>query len=276
MCGIATIAVGRDLRKRVPYEKLRALTQELMLELRVRGEDASGISVINEDECLVYKKPLRPTRFVVRPRFQDMLEKIGPRTNFVLLHSRQASVGNNESDLNNHPIIAEPVLGIHNGTLYNDISLFKKHKKDFEADSDVDSEVIFKLLRMHLERGVSPKRALQKTTKVLDGAFTGAAVDMRNPGQMLMFRYGRQLSLFRVPHYDMVITTSESSFFYGAMRKVGMNPKSKQSVPADGTGLFFDVNAGEITDHLEDFALPVKWENYKRVREFNAWTHFAG
>lgn len=276
MCGIATIAVGRGARGRIPYDKMRELTKELMLEIRWRGQDASGIAVVNEDECLVYKKPLRPSRFVVRPRFQDILEKIGTKTNFVLLHSRKASVGNNEDSLNNHPIVASPVLGVHNGTLWNDERLFKKHKDHFQAEGSVDSEVIFKLFRMYLDRGASPKKALRMTAKLLDGAFTGAAVDMRQPSQMVMFKHERDLSVFRIPHYDTVVTVSEPSFYYSAAKAVGINPKSKHSKLGDGTGLFFDVSAGEVTEDMESFSLPVKRSYYRRVQEYNAWTKFSG
>jgi glucosamine 6-phosphate synthetase-like amidotransferase/phosphosugar isomerase protein len=276
MCGIATIAIGRSARGRIPYDKLRGLTAELLVELSARGQDASGIAVINEDDVHVFKKALRPRRLVVRPRFEDMLKKIGPKTNFILLHSRAASVGGNEDNYNNHPIIADPIIGIHNGTLYNDDKLFRSYKKQFEQTGSVDSEIIFRLLNMYLEKGLAPKQAMQMVSQQLVGAFTGAAVDMRHTNQMLMFRFGRDLSVLRLPHYDTIVSVSETRFFDKARDKMKLKVKDKLSQPAEETGFLVDINAGRITDQLIDFRLPVQEECRRAGKRWNNWTQFYG
>jgi glucosamine 6-phosphate synthetase-like amidotransferase/phosphosugar isomerase protein len=247
----------------------------MLVGLSARGKDASGIAVVNEDEVSVFKKSLRPDRLVVRPRFEDMLQKIGPQTNFILLHSRAASVGGNANNYNNHPIVADPIIGIHNGTLYNDDHLFRKFKDHFQAEGNVDSEVIFRMLNMYLEKGLCPKQAMQLVSKQLVGAFTGAAVDMRRTNQMLMFRFGRSLSVLRLPHYDTLISVSEARFYDRARDAMKLKVKDQFSTPKEETGFLVDLNAGRITDQLIDFDLPVKEESRRATRQYNNWVNFG-
>lgn len=276
MCGIATIAIGRSARGRIPYKKLRGLTSELLIELSVRGQDASGIAVINDDDAYVFKKPLRPRRLVVRPRFEEILQKIGPDTNFVMLHSRAASVGGNSNNFNNHPIVADPIIGIHNGTLYNDDKLFKTFKKHFKQEGSVDSEIIFRLFNMYVNRGLCPKQSMQMVSKQLVGAFTGAMVDMRRTNQMITFKFERQLVVLKLPHYDTIITVSEPRFYDTARDRMQLKVKDRASYPKEETGFLVDVNAGRITDQLIDFNIPVQEECRRASKRWSNWASFSG
>lgn len=274
MCGIATIAIGRSSRGRIPYPLFRNFVRELLIELSVRGQDASGIAVVNDSECFVFKKPLRPQRFVVRPTFDEILSKIGTDTNFIMLHSRAASVGGNSDNFNNHPIITDPIIGIHNGTLYNDDRLFKKYKKKFKPEGSVDSEVIFKLLNMYLQEGLAPKQAMQLVSQQLVGAFTGAAVDMQHTNRIIMFKFGRPLAILRLPHYDTLIAISEARFYDGARNRLKMKAKDTCVYPKEKTGFLVDVNAGRVTGELTDFHLPVKKQPTHLVNNFTNWYGF--
>ncbi len=270
MCGIATIAFGKRARGRVPYPLLRNVCKELMVELQPRGIDAAGIAVINEGtESKVFKMPLRPERLVVRPMYNEVLEGIGPQTNFVMLHARATTVGSTEENFNNHPIITPPIVGIHNGTLYNEDHLFSKFEEDFEREGDVDSEVIFKLYLHFVEQGLSPKQAMAQTGSLLWGAFTGALVDLRNPAQMIMFKYERSLCVFRFPYYDMILAVSEAKFYDRVAKRLGMKAKETCEFVNDGTGMLFDLNIDRrITEEIIDFDIPVP---KKHVRQHSGW-----
>lgn len=273
MCGIATISIGRGARGRIPYEKLRSLVQELMVELQPRGLDASGIAVINEpgtEESWVFKKALKPERFVVRPKFQETLQKIGPHTNFILLHARAATIGGTDDNFNNHPIIIPNYIGIHNGTLYNHEKLFEEHKEDFEKTGDVDSEIIFRMFSYFSEKGLAPKQAMQETAAKLNGAFTGAVVGWKNPHRMTMFRNERALCLIRIPYYDMVVAISESKFFHRAVTRLKIKPRSDHRYVYDGVGLLMDLNVpGALVNNIEDFNLPVAQSRFGR--QYSSW-----
>lgn len=270
MCGIATVAIGRRSRGRIPYPLLRKVCKELMVELQPRGIDAAGVAIINEGaESRVYKKPLRPERLVVRPMFDETMNLIGPQTNFVMLHARATTVGSTEENFNNHPIVTEPIVGIHNGTLYNEDKLFSKFDKDFDRDGDVDSEIIFKLYLHFVEQGLSPKQAMSQAGSMLHGAFTGALVDMRTPSQMVMFKNERSLCIFRFSHYDMIIAVSEARFYDRVAKRLGVKAREKCEFVTDGTGMLFDLNIEDrITDQIIDFDIPVQ-KGY--VRQYSSW-----
>ena len=276
MCGIATISIGRRSRGRIPYELLRELVRELLYELQPRGTDASGIAIINEPNSgvnsVVFKKPLRPHRFVVRPKFNEVLEHIGPQTNFILLHARASSVGDTSDDFNNHPIVTPPILGIHNGTLYNDDSIFKKFSDDFDREGEVDSEVIFRLYNYFTESGgLSPKQAMQATSDQLWGSYTGAIIDMRHSHRMVMFKFQRSLVVFRLKHYDIIIAISEAKFYDDAARRLGINSRVDCKYVTEGTGLLIDLNIpSRITDSIIDFNIPVDG-SLNSMRSYAPW-----
>jgi len=262
MCGIATISIGRKNRDQIPYEKLRLLVRELMIELQPRGMDASGIAVINAPgtgSSSVYKKALRPDRFVVRPAFKDSLERIGPNTNFVLLHARAATVSGTENNYNNHPILVPNFVGIHNGTLHNEDRLFKEFEEHFPREGKVDSEIIFRLFSHFVDKGVGSQKALEETVELLGGAFTGAVVDWRRPHEMVMFKHDRALCLVRIPYYDIVIAVSESKFYHRAVTRLRMKVKASHQYVMDGVGLIMNLESEKpLIDDVLDFDIPVK------------------
>lgn len=262
MCGIATISIGRRHRDRIPYEKLQALVRELMVELQPRGMDASGIAVVNAlgaGPSSVYKKALRPDRFVVRPAFQDSLKRINKDTNFVLLHARAATVSGTEDNYNNHPILIPNFVGIHNGTLFNEDRLFREFEKHFPREGKVDSEIIFRLFSHFTEKGVGSQKALEETSELLGGAFTGAVVDWRRPHEMVMFKNDRALCLIRIPYYDIVIAVSESKFYHRAVTRLKMKVKATHQYVMDGVGLIMNLESGaSLVENVVDFDIPVK------------------
>ncbi len=276
MCGIATISIGRRSRGRIPYPLLRKLTKELLRELQPRGMDASGIAVINDPDSgvdsIMFKKPLRPDRFVVRPRFDEVLSRIGPQTNFILLHSRATTAGSSSNNYNNHPIDARPIIGIHNGTLFNDDAIFKKFQDRIPREGTVDSEVIFRLYHYYTDRmGLGPKAAMAATSKELAGAYTGAMIDMRSPHRMVMFKFERSLALLRLMHHDIVLAISEVKFYDVARKRLGIQSKDQYQFVKDGTGFIMDVNEdGRITDNVINFDIPVD-RTMRMVGGHNPW-----
>ena len=168
------------------------------------------------------------------------------------------------------------IIGIHNGTLYNDDQLFKSFQKYFKQEGTVDSEIIFRMLNMYLNKGLAPKQALQMVSKQLVGAFTGAAIDMRRTNQMLMFKFGRELAVLKLPHYDTIISISEPRFYDTARDRMKLKVKDTILYPKEETGFLIDVNAGRITDQLIDFNLPVQEEARRSTKRWNNWVQFSG
>lgn len=260
MCGIATIAIGHRARGRVKYPLLRELSKALLVELQSRGMDASGIAVINapgRGPSIIFKKPLRASRLVVRPKFQEALDRVNENTNFILLHTRATTVGKTEENVNNHPILTEHVVGIHNGTLLNEEELFTKFS--LERKGEVDSEVIFRLYEHFVQEGANPQEAMKKTSNLLDGSYTGSIVDLRHPHRMLVFKNQRPLHTIYLPYYDILISLSEARFYDRAAKELKIKASDEYRLIEDGTGFIVDVNASEpLSRSLVDFEIPAK------------------
>ena len=81
---------------------------------------------------------------------------------------------------NNHPIIDRPIYGVHNGVISNDAEI----AKEYGRCADVDSAVMFSMLKK-----LSGKNALRASDFVkgmnkLNGSATIVAVDERDPSKI--------------------------------------------------------------------------------------------
>jgi len=255
MCGIATISIGRKCRGRIPYPVLRQLVQKVMENLEDRGADASGIAVINQEagQSRVYKMPLRASRLVVRPKFQSTLECIGEGTNFIMLHARQVTTSSNADNVDNHPIVADHIVGIHNGTILNDEALEKKW--ELPRRGKVDSEVIFRLFQKFLDQGDGPEVAMKRTTALLEGYFTGAAVDMRYPHRMTMFKHDRPLHALYLPYYDLLIASTFWSFYDRAKIDLKIKVTDRMFTIEENTGVVVDLSREDGVEKPPSFEL---------------------
>ena len=144
MCGISGLFLIDKERTEKDYQNLRVLTMNLILRTMVRGEQATGIAVINKDRHYVFKSPMDAISFVTTTGFAKALSAIGEDTVAVLCHNRLATQGSVTKNCNNHPLISGNIIGIHNGTISNDKELTTDFK--LERKAEVDSEAMFSIM----------------------------------------------------------------------------------------------------------------------------------
>lgn len=137
MCGIA----GFCLSPNDHNINARKLARHLLLGIEERGKDATGAAWRNRHGDLVMqKRDWTATGFV--PTLA--LDK---QARLAILHTRMWTQGSPANNLNNHPIVAGDIIGVHNGTLSNDRDLLKMAAKHgYERRAEVDSEAIFAML----------------------------------------------------------------------------------------------------------------------------------
>ena len=133
MCGIS----GFSLNPSDPtITNARLLAGTLLLGIEHRGRDATGACWFDPyDKPFVQKHAVTATAFV---RNLSMWK----RTTDAILHTRAWTQGSPTNNDNNHPIITGPVIGVHNGGIWNDYELFKE-MSDVNRIADVDSEAAF-------------------------------------------------------------------------------------------------------------------------------------
>ena len=118
MCGISCILFYPKKRSRKEWDEIRKTFVSCHIFNETKGMDASGIALIEDSgEHYLYKEPVRISELHKRKRYRDILDMLDERTVCLLGHTRAMTKGDPSNNLNNHPIIAGRVIGIHNSQL---------------------------------------------------------------------------------------------------------------------------------------------------------------
>jgi glucosamine 6-phosphate synthetase-like amidotransferase/phosphosugar isomerase protein len=143
MCGIAGFVLDRRKRTEPELESIREDFATLMAATEIRGRDAAGAFVFTPGRTTCYyKQPGPASRMVAQPTFWALLDTITEETVGVVGHARWATQGSPKNNANNHPLVAGPIIGVHNGVVAN----YQELVQQVGATAQVDSEVIFRLL----------------------------------------------------------------------------------------------------------------------------------
>ncbi len=126
MCGIAGI-----LKYNKNYKLCADDITVLLKLLEFRGKDATGVSWMEDKVFQVLKAPLTATEFTDTNEYQKCLPEI-VNSPLILFHTRQATHGSPESNLNNHPIYNKYGMIIHNGIVH----INEKFPSNGETDTE--------------------------------------------------------------------------------------------------------------------------------------------
>ncbi len=142
--------------------------------------DATGVAIVNPTGIHVYKNNKSASDFVGEDFFRFVYTHADTDTIAFIGHCRFATQGSNMDNANNHPIIDRPIYGVHNGVISNDVEI----AKEYGRCADVDSAVMFSMLKK-----LSGKNALRASDFVkgmnkLNGSATIVAVDERDPSKI--------------------------------------------------------------------------------------------
>ncbi len=156
MCGIVGVLGSHEVAP---------LILEALKRLEYRGYDSAGIATVNNgrlDRRRAVGKLVNLSDLLVH---DPLPGKSG------IGHTRWATHGA-ATVTNAHPHRAGPVAVVHNGIIEN----FRDLRETLAAagyapESETDTETVAMLLRMHMDRGLSPVDAARETITALHGAF---------------------------------------------------------------------------------------------------------
>lgn len=134
MCGIAGFCLNVE-----DHVDARKLSAALLEQIISRGKDATGAAWYNakQNEVRYTKAPYSAKTFV-----QTRLPAMPSGVKNVILHTRFATKGDKKFTANNHPIVVENLVGVHNGHISNDDAILKAYP-DHKRMGQVDSEAAF-------------------------------------------------------------------------------------------------------------------------------------
>lgn len=115
MCGIA----GSNLSPAESAADSKLIATKMFEDIVTRGRDATGAGWFAPDGTLMVHKDAMPARW-----FAPHLAMEPEATNFIL-HTRFGTKGSEKDNNNNHPVVVEGVVGVHNGCISNDDMLFQ-------------------------------------------------------------------------------------------------------------------------------------------------------
>lgn len=224
MCGICGASLA-------PSEKvsIEALARDFLLGIEERGRHATGLAWHAGGDVWIDKAAVTATQFT-----RTMPDMSGTQT--FIGHTRWASQGSPSNPLNNHPIEAGGLVGVHNGVLSNDDDLFSLIGSGLRR-GEVDSEAIFAFIA---NSGLS----LSESLELLQGSASIAWLDSEDADV---------LHLARVSSSPLVIgLTKEGSLLFASTQrclakaeKIGVRIEQSFSLEE---GTYLAVRHGEIVD----------------------------
>lgn len=215
MCGIGGIILIGSKRTQRQIKEIRSIAKRLLLELEKRGSDSTGITIVNKGYIRVFKQPIEARKFVKGFLFNDMLGRVTNDTNGILLHTRAVTQGSKENNLNNHPIIAGDIIGVHNGVVYNDDEIFRNFRQHFSRKAEVDSEAIFRLINHYLKSdSFNDIKSIKKALKKLYGSMAIGFVDRFKVNDFYLYSNSSYtpVTLAYIPELRVLVFASKKEY----------------------------------------------------------------
>lgn len=209
MCGIAGFCINAE-----EHIDARLLAKNLLKGLEARGKDATGAGWYNakRNEVNYVKAPKSATEFN-----RNEAWRIPSGVKNVVLHTRFATQGSPKNNNNNHPIVIENLVGVHNGHISNDKYILDYARDNFghKRIGEVDSEAAFAIAKY-------ADNPLEGFAEALVGRAALAWIDGDKPKELNLTRVtGSPLVVAQTPKGSFVFASTES-ILRKAMKETGL------------------------------------------------------
>ena len=224
-----------DCGKRIPLKALQKLIQTLANASEVRGDHASGISYMKDNQLTIYKRP-KPAH--------KMKFRLPNHTRAVMGHVRYTTQGSQEFNQNNHPFKGHAGMDFafaHNGVLHNDMQL-RREKQLPKTNIETDSYVAVQLIEMQKELNFD---TLKNMAEDVHGSFTFTILDETNA---LWFVKGSSpLYLIYFPELKLYVYSSTASIMKTALKHTPLRWMHYEVIEADEGDIIRIDHNGKIT-----------------------------
>ncbi len=218
MCGIFGLLVPAQTD--FDGSQLRRTLDRLFRFSESRGKEAAGLALRTDDRIQVYKRNIPASRFLRQAGYRRLFRdgRIQPFAPLAAIgHSRLVTNGSEEVHRNNQPVIVDDAVGIHNGIIVNADALWQRFD-ELERRSEVDSEILFKLIRHFVAQGQTLAEATRSTFAHCLGQASIAALftDME---RLLLFTNNGSLYIATHPREAIFLFASERHILDQMVRK---------------------------------------------------------
>lgn len=276
MCGIFGIAFNKDHILYNKKKQVKVLLRELFEQTESRGKVSTGIAAMNRHKATFMKQKMAATDFVERREFDNFLEDVlcfeDPMTGTgnpicsIIGHCRLDTKGSPDKNVNNHPIVAGNMIGVHNGSVSNDEQLFSRFDAYLKTKrfGEVDSEIIFQLINhfynsdinncMPGDRWQICEEAIKRTTDLIEGGYACALINAKEPSRLYLFRGYLPISIRYYTTLGATIFASVDSYITSAVNNI-FGEELNENVDIDlpeKSGMLLDVEHNKY--HTFDLA----------------------
>lgn len=173
MCGIVVVIPSTQRISEATWLRFGLMLQRA----QIRGEDATGAVVVSRQVHYV-KAPYTASELVWTSAYLGLgrtATTLRP-VHALVGHTREATIGTPLDNANNHPIIDSPLVGVHNGQLWNHVALAAQYGTTAQVDSAA-------LVRTVKRAATSPLTlsTLNRALHQVVGMFALVLSDMRCP-----------------------------------------------------------------------------------------------
>lgn len=247
MCGIWGISdKGSDISR----QTLVDIIKSLMVLSEVRGKDASGLAVMQEERLCVLRKAKSSRELLQDLEFiryiQENLLKSESQHIWAMGHSRLVTNGTEYNPNNNQPVVKKNMALVHNGIIVNEDELWAE-MPEAVRESDVDSEAILETFRNKYRESADVKRATNDTYRSIKGM--ASTILMMQEGHH-MIAASNNGSLYECHSRDkkLMIFASERLILEKLFKKI---PKLKGIINPES---IFQLNEGKSIDISDDYS----------------------
>ena len=186
--------------------------------LEYRGYDSAGIAVVGQNCKLEIRRASGKLK-----NLEDLLGKSPIEGAYGLGHTRWATHGRpTEENAHPHRDCTGEIVVVHNGIIENYLEL--KHRLTAEGhkfQTETDTEIIAHLIEKY-SKDVPLEEAVQKTVKLLSGAYALVAMSTRDPNKIVAARLGPpvviglgQNEFFVASDIPAILSHTREAFFMG-------------------------------------------------------------
>jgi len=281
MCGIFGITVNKN--SVLSHAHFKEIHRELFLLSESRGKEASGFAFLNGGKIVVYKTPLPSSELIRLDVYKNSLNYSAEKNNkyaTAIGHSRLVTNGFEKFNENNQPVVKRKMVGIHNGIVVNVKELWNKYK-DEKKESQLDSELIFTLLRRFYEARRSLKSAVYSTFSEIYG-MASIAVLFQDFGNLLLATNNGSIYyvkgedsnsfIFASEYYILKKLLSKKNFkkYFEPSKISQLKPKTSCLVDFETTGIEdFDFSHGSDGDEFKNISYYPNIFNINNLAEKN-------
>jgi glucosamine 6-phosphate synthetase-like amidotransferase/phosphosugar isomerase protein len=254
-----------------PIENLSArLRQEfhefmscLFTMAELRGRDAAGFWVWRKNHYVFEKRPIPAEDLIQRsPRWKGLRFNPG---SLYLMHTRAATDGDPNENMNNHPHVGEHSVMIHNGMIWGHQAVASQYGLDMKTDCD--SEVLLRLAEVmdDMTEGLKFMYESASDSHGTDSIAT-AFVDRRDPSKVLLSRNsGNPCYVYQSERFGCTFFCSTEDIFERALEML-YKTKSPKVIGAKSedvqTDWLYSLNADGTLDK-EFLVSPTPYGRYQ-------------